>query len=298
MNRQTTRRPWSEPLDGPKIRVLAKSMRCAVRILARLPRAGPALDLPLHQPQPAHSQLGSPCGCLKRKVRDKLGPEHAAHQRSRHGSAEDWWMVLERIPVTPPLQIFLIRHGETAWSLTGQYTGRTDIPLTPHGVDLARRLARCLRRITFAQVLSSPRLRARMTCELAGFPAPGIEPDLAEWDYGDYEGQRSVETRQTHPDWDLWRDGCPGGESPVQVADRADRLISRLAALDGNIALFTHGHFGRVLAARWVGWAAKEGRHLLLEPARVGVLTGDVGHADRRVIASWNVDPSSGTFGL
>ncbi len=196
------------------------------------------------------------------------------------------------------MQIFLIRHGETAWSLTGQHTGRTDIPLTPHGVDMARRLARSLRRITFAQVLSSPRLRARMTCELAGFPAPDIEPDLAEWDYGDYEGQRSVETRRTRPGWDLWRDGCPGGESPVQVADRADRLILRLAALDGVFALFTHGHFGRVLAVRWVGWAAKEGRYLLLEPAHLGVLSGNAGHADRRVIASWNVDPSSGTFGL
>lgn len=192
-----------------------------------------------------------------------------------------------------PLQLFLIRHGETAWSLTGQHTGRTDIPLTPRGADMARGLVPYLRGLTLTRVLSSPSLRARSTCELAGFPGPDIEPDLAEWDYGDYEGQRSVETREAHPDWDVWRDGCPGGELPIDVSNRADRLISRLQPRGGNIALFTHGQFGRVLAARWVGWAAQEGRHLLLGPACIGVLNSDVRHADGRVIALWNADPSA-----
>ncbi|MDL2336411.1 MAG: histidine phosphatase family protein [Pseudomonadota bacterium] len=192
-----------------------------------------------------------------------------------------------------PLQLFLIRHGETAWSLTGQHTGRTDIALTPHGEDMARRLAPCLAGIHFDRVLTSPRRRASTTCELAGFAATDIEPDLAEWDYGDYEGQRSAQTRQAHPDWDVWRDGCPGGERPADVAGRADRLIARLSTRGGNIALFLHGQFGRVLAARWIGLPAAAGRHLLLKPASINVLGCEPDHADGRVIALWNADPSS-----
>ncbi|MGP8025357.1 MAG: histidine phosphatase family protein, partial [Acidocella sp.] len=138
------------------------------------------------------------------------------------------------------LQLYFIRHGETEWSLSGQHTGRTDIPLTARGEDEARELGPCLRAFKFARVLSSPRQRARRTCELAGLgPAAEIEPDLAEWDYGDYEGQRTVDIRKGRPDWNVFRDGCPRGEMPAQVSDRADRLIAHLRALDGNVALFS-----------------------------------------------------------
>ena len=165
-------------------------------------------------------------------------------------------------------RIYLIRHGETEWSLSGQHTGRTDIPLTARGEDEARELGQRLRDIQFARVLTSPRQRARRTCELAGLgPVAEIEPDLAEWDYGDYEGQRSADIRKARPDWNLFRDGCPRGEMPAQISDRADRLIARLRVLDGNVALFSHGHFGRVLAARWIGLPVSEGQHFLLPTA-------------------------------
>ena len=172
--------------------------------------------------------------------------------------------------------LYLIRHGETEWSLSGQHTGRTDIPLTARGEDEARELGQCLRAIPFARVLTSPRQRARRTCELAGLgPAAEIEPDLAEWDYGDYEGQRSVDIRKGRPDWNLFRDGCPNGEMPAQVSDRADRLIARLRALDGNVALFSHGQFGCVLAARWIGLPVVEAQHFLLGTASLSILGYD-----------------------
>src|SRR5471032_1786501 len=150
-----------------------------------------------------------------------------------------------------PAQIFLIRHGETAWSKSGQHTSRTDLPLNEQGEQEARTLVGRLREIKFSRVFTSPRQRARRTCELAGLGAKArIEPDLAEWDYGDYEGLRSIDIRKSHPDWGIFRDGCPGGESPAQVSARADRLLMGLRAMDGTIALFSHGHFGRVLAMR------------------------------------------------
>ena len=149
---------------------------------------------------------------------------------------------------------YLIRHGETAWSLSGQHTGRTDIPLTEQGEQDARKLGERLHAVRFRRVFTSPLQRARRTCELTGLnEVAEIEPDLAEWDYGDYEGQRPVDIRKGRPDWNLFRDGCPRGESPAQVSERADRLIARLRTLEGNIAIFSHGHFGRVLAARWIG---------------------------------------------
>jgi probable phosphoglycerate mutase len=149
--------------------------------------------------------------------------------------------------------LYLIRHGETPWSLSGQHTGRTDIPLTSQGEQDVRTLAEALRRVKFSRSFTSPRQRARQTCELVGLDAVAeIEPDLVEWDYGDYEGQRSVDIRKHQPDWSLFRDGCPHGESPAGVADRADRLIAQLRTLQGNVAIFSHGHFGRVLAARWM----------------------------------------------
>ena len=187
------------------------------------------------------------------------------------------------------LRLYLIRHGETGWSRSGRHTGRTDIPLTPSGEDEARELGKHLRDISFAQVLTSPLRRAVQTCSLAGLDKnPEIEPDLAEWDYGDYEGQRSVDILEARPDWNVYRDGCPGGEMPAQVSARADRLISRLHKLDGNIALFAHGQFGSVLAARWIGLAVAEAEHFMLGTASLSILAFDPHHAGVPVIALWN----------
>jgi probable phosphoglycerate mutase len=187
------------------------------------------------------------------------------------------------------LRLYLIRHGETGWSRSGRHTGRTDIPLTPNGEDEARELGKHLRDISFAQVLTSPLRRAVQTCSLAGLDKnPEIEPDLAEWDYGDYEGQRSVDILEARPDWNVYRDGCPGGEMPAQVSARADRLISRLLKLDGNIALFAHGQFGSVLAARWIGLAVAEAEHFMLGTSSLSILAFDPHHAGVPVIALWN----------
>jgi len=191
------------------------------------------------------------------------------------------------------LRLYLIRHGETGWSRSGRHTGRTDIPLTPNGEDEARELGKHLRDISFAQVLTSPLRRAVQTCSLAGLDKnPEIEPDLAEWDYGDYEGQRSVDILEARPDWNVYRDGCPGGETPAQVSARADRLISRLLKLDGNIALFAHGQFGSVLAARWIGLAVAEAEHFMLGTASLSILAFDPHHAGVPVIALWNAPGS------
>ena len=188
-----------------------------------------------------------------------------------------------------PLRLYLVRHGETAWSLSGQHTGRTDLPLTARGEGETRELAQRLRVIPFAHVLSSPRERARRTCELAGLgQAALIEADLAEWDYGDYEGQRSVDIRRKRADWNLFRDGCPHGEMPEQVSRRADRLIAHLRALEGNVALFTHGQFGCVLAARWIGLPLLEAQHFSLGTASLSILGCDPHHPEVATIALWN----------
>jgi probable phosphoglycerate mutase len=192
------------------------------------------------------------------------------------------------------LRLYLIRHGETEWSLSGQHTGRSDIPLTGHGEDEARALAPCLRDIPFAHVLTSPRQRARRTCELAGLgTAAEIESDLAEWDYGDYEGQRSVDICKRRPSWMVFRDGCPEGEMPAQVAGRADRIIARLGAMRGNIAVFSHGQFSCVLAARWIGLPIIEARHFSLGPASLSVLGYNPDHPEVAVIALWNAGPAA-----
>lgn len=194
-----------------------------------------------------------------------------------------------RVNLNQPARIYLVRHGETEWSLSGQHTGRTDVPLTAHGEDAARKLGLRLREIPFTRVLASPRKRARRTCELAGLnPAAEIEPDLAEWDYGDYEGQRSAEILKDRPGWNIFRDGCPHGEMPAQISDRADRLIARLRALEGNVAVFSHGHFGRVLAARWIGLPAGEAQRFQLDTASLNLLGYDHEHAGVPVIALWN----------
>ena len=192
--------------------------------------------------------------------------------------------------MTAPLQIYFIRHGETAWSLSGQHTGRTDLPLTPHGEAMARGLASALQGIAFSLVLTSPRLRARATCELAGFGGAGVqlEADLAEWDYGDYEGLRTAEIHELHPAWDVWNDGCPGGETPAGVSERADHLIARLRDLTGKVIAFSHGQFGRVLAARWIGLPMTQGQHFAIAPASISILGFEADHPHRRVISLWN----------
>ncbi len=190
------------------------------------------------------------------------------------------------------LRLYIIRHGETEWSLSGQHTGRTDLPLTPHGEDEARKLLPWLSPIRFARVLTSPLQRARRTCELARPGAtPDVEADLAEWNYGDYEGRLSRDIRKERPDWNVFSDGCPNGEMPSQVADRADRLIARLLELDGNVALFSHGQFSRALAVRWVGLSVAEAQHFPFGTASLGILGFDPAHPEIQVIELWNAAP-------
>ena len=188
-----------------------------------------------------------------------------------------------------PLHLYLIRHGETTWSVTHQHTGRTDIPLTEHGEEEARQLGKRLSGTKFVQTFSSPSRRAQRTCTLVGLSQGAeIEPDLAEWNYGDYEGGCTVDIRKNHPDWNIFRDGCPGGESPGEVSHRADRLITRLRTLDGKVALFSHGQFGCVLAARWIGLPVREGPHFVLGTASLSVLGYDPDHLTVPVISLWN----------
>jgi len=170
-------------------------------------------------------------------------------------------------------RVFLIRHGETAWSLSGQHTGTTDIPLTENGRRVAERLTPVLRRERFALVLSSPRQRAVETARIAGFgDALEIDPDLAEWNYGEYEGLTTPQIRERAPGWTVFTHPCPGGESAEQVAARADRVLARARAAGGEVALFSHGHMGRVLAARWLSLPPQDGRHFLLGTATLNVL--------------------------
>jgi broad specificity phosphatase PhoE len=173
----------------------------------------------------------------------------------------------------PFSELYVARHGETAWSLSGQHTGRTDLPLTERGERQARALGERLRGYTVAAVRTSPSQRAVRTGQIAGFDDMAeIDPDLAEWDYGQYEGRRTAEILQERPDWQLFRDGCPGGESPQQVGARADRVIQRVRAIDGNALIFSSGHISRVLAARWLGLEPAGGRYLLLGTASLSVL--------------------------
>jgi probable phosphoglycerate mutase len=166
-----------------------------------------------------------------------------------------------------------LRHGETEWSLNGRHTGVTDVPLTENGRIAARRLEPILAKETFALVLSSPLRRARETCELAGLGAQAnIEPDLIEWNYGEYEGLKSEQIRLTRPGWTVFRDGCPGGETPEQIGARADRVLTKVHAREGNVALFAHGHILRALAARWIHLSASCGEHFLLDTATLNVL--------------------------
>ena len=174
---------------------------------------------------------------------------------------------------TEEQKVYLLRHGETEWSLNGRHTGVTDIPLTENGRVAARLLKPILAKLTFTLVLTSPLQRARETCELAGLGQfANVEPDLIEWNYGEYEGLKTDQIRLTSPGWSVFRDGCPGGESPEQVGARADRVITKVRAAAGNVALFGHGHFTRVLAARWINLSANYGENFLLDTATLNVL--------------------------
>lgn len=185
--------------------------------------------------------------------------------------------------------VHVARHGETAWSLTGQHTGLTDLPLTKHGEDNARGLVQRLKGLNFAKVFTSPLQRAARTCELAGFGSvAAIDPDLIEWDYGEYEGRRSVDILRERPDWNLFRDGAPGGESPQQVAARADRVVSRVRSIEGDVLLFSSGHFIRVLASRWIGVEPMvNSRCFMLTTASLSAL-GYEESRSRPVIRFWN----------
>ena len=184
--------------------------------------------------------------------------------------------------------VYLARHGEPAWTLSGQHTGLTDLPLTERGEGNARRLAERLRGVTFAKVLTSPLQRTTRTCELAGFGAVAeIDRDLLEWNYGAYEGRRTADIHRERPDWQLFRDGCPGGESPDEVGGRADRVATRVRAVEGDVLLFSSGHFLRVFAARWLGLDAEIGRYFLLSTASLSAL-GYEHNLSQPVIRLWD----------
>jgi broad specificity phosphatase PhoE len=184
--------------------------------------------------------------------------------------------------------VYLARHGETAWTLTGQHTGLTDLPLTERGERNARRLEERLRGVTFAKVFTSPLQRAMRTCELAGFGSVAeIDRDLLEWNYGKYEGRLTTDIHRERPDWQLFRDGCPGGESPNEVGTRADRVVKRSRAVGGDVLLFSSGHFLRVFAARWLGLDAAFGRYFVLSTASVSAL-GYEHNVSEPVIRLWD----------
>jgi len=192
--------------------------------------------------------------------------------------------------MSEPLPIvYLARHGETAWTVSRQHTGLTDLPLTERGERTARRLEERLRGLTFAAVLTSPLQRAARTCQLAGFKAVAeVDQDLVEWDYGQYEGRRTAEIRAERPGWELFRDGCPGGESPQQVSVRADRIVKRVRAVSGNVLIFTSGHFMRVLATRWLGLEPSVNcKFFMLSTASLSAL-GYEHDVTRPVIRLWN----------
>jgi broad specificity phosphatase PhoE len=192
-------------------------------------------------------------------------------------------LMSEALPI-----VYLARHGETAWTLSGQHTGLTDLPLTERGESNARRLEERFRGVIFAKVFTSPLQRATRTCELAGFGAVAeIDRDLLEWNYGEYEGRRTAEILKERPNWQLFLDGCPGGESPNQIGARADRAVKRVRAIDGDVLVFSSGHFLRVFAARWLGLDAAFGRYFLLSTASVSAL-GYEHNRSEPVIRLWD----------
>jgi broad specificity phosphatase PhoE len=189
-------------------------------------------------------------------------------------------------------QLWLVRHGQTSWSAAGRHTGRTDLALDDEGRLQAQSIGPVLADHDFAQVLTSPLRRAHETCAIAGFGDRAVlVEDLQEWDYGDYEGRTTDDIRATHPGWSLWRDGCPGGETAAQVAQRADHVIARVRDTAGDVVAFSHGHFLRLLAARWMGLDAADGALLALNTATVSVLGWE---REQAVVRRWNVQPTPG----
>lgn len=184
--------------------------------------------------------------------------------------------------------IYLARHGETEWSRSGQHTGRTDLPLLPDGEASAKLLAARFAGIQFARVFSSPLSRARRTAELAGFANPEIEPDLLEWNYGDYEGKKSAEIAALRPGWNLFRHGAPGGESPAQIIERIDKLVDRLKAMSGNVLCFAHGHILRCVATRWIDQSLTLGTCMLLGTASISILSFNHHRLEEPAIKTWN----------
>lgn len=196
----------------------------------------------------------------------------------------------ERLP-----SIYLARHGETAWSLSGQHTGLTDLPLTERGAQNASQLKERLSRLTFAKVFTSPLQRAVQTSKLAGFGSVAeVDRDLMEWNYGAYEGRRTVDILKERPGWQLFRDGCPGGESPADVGARADRVLARVRAINGDVLLFSSGHFLRTLTARWLGLDPSAGKYFQLSTASLSIL-GFEHDLSEPVIRLWNETRSEGT---
>lgn len=186
------------------------------------------------------------------------------------------------------MRVFLVRHGETEWSLAGKHTGRTDLPLLPAGEEAAKKLGKRLAGRAFSKVFMSPLQRARRTCELAGTGAGATPlPDLMEWDYGQYEGLKGAEIRAQRPGWRIFRDGCPGGEQPADVIARVDRVIPALRAPGGDVLLFAHGHLLRVLMARWSGLPLEHAAHFGLDPASLSILSRDAQTGDG-VVERWN----------
>ncbi len=186
-------------------------------------------------------------------------------------------------------KVYLARHGETEWTKTGQHTGRTDIPLTPDGEDDAKLIGMRLAHLKFSHVFTSPLQRAKRTSELAGYAAL-VDPDLMEWDYGGYEGKKTVDIRKEQADWQLLKHGAPNGETAAQVAARCDRVIAKVKALTGNVLIFAHGHYLRVFASRWVGADPSFAQCLLLGTSSISVLYFDHGRIEEPVIMLWNDD--------
>ena len=186
-------------------------------------------------------------------------------------------------------RLFLARHGDTAWTESRQHTGRTDLPLNASGEERARLLGERLQKFSFTSVFSSPLQRASKTCALAGFGgAVQVDPDLLEWDYGRYEGKLTRDILKERPGWEMFRDGCPGGESPRDVAARADRFIAQARAVTGDVLAFSSAHIIRMIAARWLGLPPGAGRFFFCRPASVGVLSFEHNSRDEPVIGLWN----------
>ena len=199
-------------------------------------------------------------------------------------------------------RLFLARHGDTAWTESRQRTGRTDLPLNERGEEHARQLAERLQRFSFSRVFTSPLQRASKTCELAGFPLPlpsrpggegmrrvaEVDPDLVEWDYGRFEGKLIGQILKERPGWEMFRDGCSDGESPQDVAARADRFINRVRAIEGDVLAFSSSHIIRMIAARWLGLPPSAGRFFFCRPASVGILAFEHQSRDEPIISLWN----------